>query len=154
MIYTTRYDILLNYLLCAADMLILARLMSRMYGPVIRHKRLLTGISALGILALMLMPAPYDNTFLTVPLSFLLLWFYPKTRKKSCSLRAAFLPSFSPLSLFLTISQICSQKGAKSGLCGITWRITPYYGVCWYSVLSCAAAPMKTFPFLSGSCFS
>ena len=40
MIFTTRCDILLNFLLCAADLFILARLMGRMYGSP-KHKGLM-----------------------------------------------------------------------------------------------------------------
>ncbi len=134
MIYTTRYDILLNYLLCAADMLILARLMSRMYGPVIRHKRLLTGISALGILALMLMPAPYDNTFLTVPLSFLLLWFYPKNAKKKLLFESClFTIVFSFIFIFNDITNLLPKRGEI----WIMWYYLAYHAILWCLLVLC-----------------
>ena len=63
MIYMTRYDLLLNFFLCSADMYILMKLMSRMYGPIVKYKKTAACIAYAGIVLLMILPAHYDNSF-------------------------------------------------------------------------------------------
>ncbi len=82
MIYMTRYDLLLNFFLCSADMYILMKLMSRMYGPIVKYKKTAACIAYAGIVLLMILPAHYDNSFFTLPVSFLILGFYPKNFQK------------------------------------------------------------------------
>lgn len=92
MIYMTRYDLLLNFFLCSADMYILMKLMSRMYGPIVKYKKTAACIAYAGIVLLMILPAHYDNSFFTLPVSFLILGFYPKNFQKNFCLKAVCLP--------------------------------------------------------------
>ena len=80
--YISPYDLPVNLFLCTIDMCILSELMQRMYGPIRRFKKTALFIAVLTVLALALMPSPYENSFYTVPASFLLLGFYPKNKKK------------------------------------------------------------------------
>lgn len=81
-LYISPYDLPVNLFLCTIDMCILTELMQRMYGPIQRFKKTAFFIATLIVLALTLMPSPYENSFYTVPASFLLLGFYPKNKKK------------------------------------------------------------------------
>lgn len=133
MIFTTRCDILLNFLLCAADLFILARLMGRMYGSP-NHKGLMGCICVLGILVLIRMPSPYDNTFLTLPLSFLLLPFYPKSPQKKLLFESClFTIVFSYVFIFNDVTNLIPKEGEI----WIMWYHIAYHALLWCLLLLC-----------------
>ena len=87
MTHATPYDVFVDIFLYVIDWCILIELMDRMYGKIARNRRLAVLTSFGGIILLVLyshlsLPS-YTNSFFLVPLSFLMLVFYPKnTRKK------------------------------------------------------------------------
>lgn len=134
MIYATAYDLLVNIFLCVIDMCILMELMNRMYGPIIRYRKTAVCIAALGIAFLMLLPSPYDNSFFTLPVSFLLLWFYPKNpRKKLLFETCLFTIVFSYLFMLNDITNILP----KDGKIWIMWFLIAYHIGLWCLLFLC-----------------
>lgn len=82
MIFTTRYDIFLNFFLCVIDMCILLEFMNRMYGQILKNRKAAAYFIVFGMIFLMVTHSPYDNSFFIFPVSFFILWAYPKNPKK------------------------------------------------------------------------
>lgn len=134
MIYSTPYDLLLNIFLCVIDMCILMELMSRMYGPIIRYKKTAVCIVGLAIIFLMLLPSPYDNSFLTLPVSFLILWFYPQNpRKKLLFETCLFTIVFSYVFMLNDITNILP----KNGEIWVMWFLIAYHIGLWFLLFLC-----------------
>ncbi len=134
MMYTTRYDLILNMLLCATDMFILMKLMCRMYGPIPRYKKTAVAVAALALLFLLLvLPAPYENGFLTLPVSFCVLGFYPKKFKKKLLFESClFTIVFSYLFLFNDMTNILTKHDMW-----IMWQLIVYHIGLWLLLFLC-----------------
>lgn len=134
MIYSTRYDLLLNLFLCVIDMRILMELMGRMYGPITKYKKAAVCIVALAIIFLMALPSPYDNSFLTLPASFLILWFYPKNpQKKLLFERCLFTIVFSYVFILNDITNMLPKEGEI----WIMWFLIAYHIGLWFLLFLC-----------------
>ena len=82
MIYFTHYDIYLNTFLCVIDMIVIMELRERIYGRIMRLRGVCIALSAALAVLIMILPESYRNTYLTLPVSMVLLPFYPKNLKK------------------------------------------------------------------------
>lgn len=131
--YITAYDLPLNLFLCAIDMCILTELMQRMYGPVQHFKKAVICTATLLVLALMLLPSSYENSFFTVPASFLLLGFYPKNGRKkllfSCCL-------FTVCNSYLLILNDITNLLPR-GRVWVMWYLIGYHMGLWAVLFLC-----------------
>ena len=82
MIYLTDYDIYLNTFLCLIDMVIIMELRERIYGRIARLRSVCIALSAALVALMMILPGSYGNTYFTLPVSMILLPFYPRNLKK------------------------------------------------------------------------
>lgn len=131
--YSSFYDLPINLLLCVIDMCILTELMRRMYGPIRRFKKTAVCIAGLIVLALMLSPSHYENSFYTVPASFLLLGFYPKNRKKKLLFESClFTVCVSYLLILNDITNVLPR-----GTIWIMWYLIGYHAGLWIVLFLC-----------------
>lgn len=134
MIYATRYDLLINTFLCVIDMCILMKLMSWMYGSITKYKKIAIIIVVLGIVFLMVLPNSYAGSFLTLLVSFLILWAYPKNfRKKLLFESCLFTIVFSYIFMFNDITNILPQKGEIWVMC----YLAAYHIGLWFLLFLC-----------------
>ena len=82
MIYLTDYDIYLNTFLCLIDMIVIMELRERIYGRIVRLRGVCAALSVALVALMMFLPGSYKNTYFTLPVSMILLPFYPKNPKK------------------------------------------------------------------------
>lgn len=82
MIYLTDYDIYLNTFLCLIDMIVIMELRERIYGRIVRLRGVCAALSVALVALMMFLPGSYRNTYFTLPVSMILLPFYPKNPKK------------------------------------------------------------------------
>ena len=82
MIYLTDYDIYLNTFLCLIDMVIIMELRERIYGRIARLRSVCIALSVALVALMMILPGSYGNTYFTLPVSMILLPFYPRNLKK------------------------------------------------------------------------
>lgn len=82
MIYYHDYDIVLNIFLCIIDMILLWELREQLYGRIQKGRKFCALFAAFLIAILMLLPSRFENSMYVVPVSWLLLPFYPKNLKK------------------------------------------------------------------------
>ncbi len=82
MIYLTDYDIYLNTFLCLIDMIIIMELRERIYGRIAHLRGMCIALSAALAVLIMILPESYRNTYFTLPVSMVLLPFYPKNIRK------------------------------------------------------------------------
>ena len=82
MIYLTDYDIYLNTFFCLIDMIVIMELRERIYGRVAHLRGICIALSAALAVLMMILPESYRNTYFTLPVSMVLLPFYPKNLKK------------------------------------------------------------------------
>lgn len=131
--YISPYDLPVNLFLCTIDMCILSELMQRMYGPIRRFKKTALFIAVLTVLALALMPSPYENSFYTVPASFLLLGFYPKNKKKKLLFESCLFTICASYLLILNdITNILPR-----GNIWIMWYLIGYHIGLWAVLFLC-----------------
>lgn len=131
--YITPYDLPVNLFLCAIDMCILTELMQRMYGPVRRFKKAAFCTAAMIVLALVLMPSSYENSFYTVPASFLLLGFYPRNgRKKLLFESCLFTVCTSYLLILNDITNLLPH-----GNVWVMWYLIAYHTGLWAVLFLC-----------------
>lgn len=86
MISSTAYDLFIDIFLYIIDWCILIKLMNLMYGSIPKRHHVVIAVSfccvfLLALYSHLILPS-YINSFFLVPLSFLLLFFYPKNPKK------------------------------------------------------------------------
>lgn len=135
MIYSRQYDILLNFFLCLIDMCILMELMNRIYGPIIRYKKAAIGIVTFAIILFMVLPSPYDNSFFSLPASFLILPFYPKNAKKKLLFESClFAIVFSYIFMLNDITNVLPRKGEI----WIMWYLIAYHIGLWCLLFLCS----------------
>lgn len=82
MIYLTDYDIYLNTFFCLIDMIVIMELRERIYGRIAHLRGICIALSAALAVLMMILPESYRNTYFTLPVSMVLLPFYPKNLKK------------------------------------------------------------------------
>ena len=82
MIYYHDYDIVLNIFLCIIDMILLWELREQLYGRIKKGRKFCALFAAFLIAFLMLLPSRFENSMYVVPISWLLLPYYPKNLKK------------------------------------------------------------------------
>lgn len=82
MIYYHDYDIVLNIFLCIIDMILLWELREQLYGRIKKGRKFCALFAAFLIAFLMLLPSRFENSMYVVPVSWLLLPYYPKNLKK------------------------------------------------------------------------
>lgn len=82
MIYMTDYDIYINAFLCLIDMIVIMELRERIYGRIIRLRGVCIVLSVALVASIMLLPGSYSTTYLTFPVSLILLPFYPRNPRK------------------------------------------------------------------------
>ena len=82
MIYYHDYDIVLNIFLCIIDMILVWELREQLYGRIQKGRKFCALFAAFLIAILMLLPSRFENSMYVVPVSWLLLPFYPKNPKK------------------------------------------------------------------------
>ena len=82
MIYYHDYDIVLNIFLCIIDMILLWELREQLYGRIKKRRKFCALFAAFLIAFLMLLPSRFENSMYVVPVSWLLLPYYPKNLKK------------------------------------------------------------------------
>lgn len=80
--YYHDYDIILNIFLCIIDMILIWELREQIYGRIQKWRKLCALFAAFLIAILMLLPSRFENSMYVVPVSWLLLPFYPKDLKK------------------------------------------------------------------------
>lgn len=131
--YITPYDLPVNLFLCTIDMCILAELMQRMYGPVHRFRKTAACTAALVVLALVLMPSSYENSFYTVPASFLLLGFYPKNGRKKLLFESCL---FSVCNSYLLILNDITNLLPR-GRVWVMWYLIGYHMGLWAVLFLC-----------------
>lgn len=144
MIYSTRYDFLLNLLLCAADLGILAGLMTRMYGSIpptrrvgslsFSTKKAAICIAGAGLLLLAALFSVYSSTFLTLPVSFLILWCFPKNPRKKLLFESCL--SVIVFSYILILNDITNVL-PKNGAIWIMWYLIAYHAGLWLLLYLC-----------------
>ncbi len=78
----TDYDIYLNTFLCLIDMIVIMELRERIYGRIARLRVICITLSATLVALMMVLPGSYGNTYFILPVSMILLPFYPKNLKK------------------------------------------------------------------------
>ena len=82
MMYYHDQDIILNIFLCVVDMVLLWELREQLYGRIQKGRKFCALCAAFLIALLMLLPSRFENSMYVVPVSWLLLPFYPKNPKK------------------------------------------------------------------------
>lgn len=82
MMYYHDQDIILNIFLCVVDMVLLWELREQLYGRIQKGRKFCALCAAFLIALLMLLPSRFENSMYVVPVSWLLLPFYPKNLKK------------------------------------------------------------------------
>ena len=96
MIYYHDYDIVLNIFLCIIDMILLWELREQLYGRIKKGRKFCALFAAFLIAFLMLLPSRFENSMYVVPVSWLLLPYYPKNLKKKLFLGSGCSRSFFP----------------------------------------------------------
>lgn len=138
--YSSFYDLPVNLFLCVIDMCILTELMRRMYGPIRRFKKTAICMAGLIVLALMLSPSHYENSFYTVPASFLLLGFYPKNRKKKLLFESCLLTVCTSYLLILNdITNVLPR-----GTVWVMWYLIVYHAGLWVVLFLCLHLCIET----------
>lgn len=138
--YISPYDLPVNLFLCTIDMCILTELMQRMYGPIRRFQKTTICVSALIVLTLMLLPSHYENSFLTVPASFLLLGFYPKNGKKKLLFESCL---FTVCTSYLLILNDITNVLPRGNI-WIMWYLIGYHIGLWAVLFLCLHLCIET----------
>lgn len=134
MIFTTRYDIFLNFFLCVIDMCILLEFMNRMYGQILKNRKAAAYFIVFGMIFLMVAHSPYDNSFFIFPVSFLILWAYPKNPKKKLLFESClFTIIFSYIFMLNDITNILPREGHI----WIMWYLIAYHIGLWILLFLC-----------------
>ena len=134
MIYTTPYDIFINLFLCVIDLLILMEFMKRMYGPIPKRKKAPAGLLAFGVMLVLLLHSPYDNSFFIFPISLLCLWAYPKKPKKKLLFESClFSIIFSYIFILNDITNILPRNG---NIWAMRYLIVYHIGL-WFLLFLC-----------------
>lgn len=134
MIYTTPYDIFINLFLCVIDLLILMEFMKRMYGPIPKRKKAPAGLLAFGVMLVLLLQSPYDNSFFIFPISLLCLWAYPKKPKKKLLFESClFSIIFSYIFILNDITNILPRNGNIWAM----WYLIVYHIGLWFLLFLC-----------------
>ena len=126
MIYLTDYDIYLNTFFCLIDMIVIMELRERIYGRVAHLRGICIALSAALAVLMMILPESYRNTYFTLPVSMVLLPFYPKNLKKKLLFEVCL---FSSVFTYMMALNDITNMAPRFSQWGITYIVIFHAGL-------------------------